>query len=84
MQLLLDVYIIPIFNVTLYSVQLTEFCLFCPLTKKNKKMELNDLRKSEVSVERVSVCSNIEKMTKHGIHCLAYSGTNDIIGYHSN
>ena len=35
--------------------------------------ELNDLgknlRKSEVSVERISVCNFIEKLEEHGIHC---------------
>ena len=47
-------------------------------------MELNDLRiitclrKYRVSVERISIC-NVEKMAKHGIHCLPCSYTNDVI-----
>ena len=47
-------------------------------------MELNDLRKimclrkSEVSVERISVCNIIENLAEYGIHCLPYSFTNDI------
>ena len=38
--------------------------------------ELNDLRiivclrKSEVSVEKISVCRVTENLTKHGIYCL--------------
>ena len=49
------------------------------------KIELNDLRKiicfkkSEVSVERISVCNVIENLAKHGRHCLPCSYTNDII-----
>ena len=47
--------------------------------------ELNDLggticlRKSEVFVERISVCNVIEKFVQHGIHCLLCCGTNNII-----
>ena len=47
--------------------------------------ELNDLRKniclrkSEVSVERISVCNFIENLEEHGIHCLPCSYTNDVI-----
>ena len=43
--------------------------------------ELNDLRKiiclrkSEVSVESISVCYVTEKSEKHGIHCLPCSYT---------
>ena len=37
------------------------------------------LRKSEVTVERISVCYDIEKMMEHGIHCLPCSYTNEII-----
>ena len=49
-----------------------------------KNTELNDLkknclRKSEVSVERISVCSVIENLMEHGIHFLKYSYTNDVI-----
>ena len=47
--------------------------------------ELNDLRviiclrKSEVIVERISVCKVIENVAEHGIHCLPCSYTNGII-----
>ena len=37
------------------------------------------LRKSEVTVEKISVCTDIEKLMEHGIHCLLCSFTNDII-----
>ena len=37
------------------------------------------LRKSEVTVENISVCNVIEKLMEHGIHCLPCSGTNDVI-----
>ena len=46
--------------------------------------ELNDLRKniclrkSEVSVERISVCNAIENLAEHGINCLPCSWTNNI------
>ena len=47
-------------------------------------MEINDLRKihcrnSEVSVESISVCNVIEKMSEHGMHCLPCSKTIDAI-----
>ena len=47
--------------------------------------ESNDLRKnfcvrkSEVSVERISVSNVIENLAEHGIHCLPFSSTNDVI-----
>ena len=47
--------------------------------------ELNDLRKniclrkSEVSVERISVCNVVEILEEHGIHCLPGSYTSDVI-----
>ena len=47
--------------------------------------ELNDLRKiiclrkSQVSVERISVCNVIENVMEHGIHCLPCSYTNNVI-----
>ena len=47
--------------------------------------ELNDLRKiiclrkSEISVERFSVCNIIENLEEHGIHSLPCSYTNDVI-----
>ena len=48
-------------------------------------MELNGLRiiiclrKSEVTVEKISVCNDTEKVMEHGIHCLPFSYTNDVI-----
>ena len=47
--------------------------------------ELNDLRniiclkKSEVSVERISVCNAIENLVEHSIHCLPGSYTNYVL-----
>ena len=38
------------------------------------------LRKYEVPVERISVCYVTENLADHGIHCLPWSYTNDIIG----
>ena len=40
---------------------------------------LLDLRKSEVSVERISVCNVIENLALHGLHSLPCSYTNDLI-----
>ena len=37
------------------------------------------LRKSEVTVKRISVCKAIEKMMEHGIQCLPCSFINDVI-----
>ena len=37
------------------------------------------LRKSLVSVERISVCNDIENLAEHGIHCLPCFYTNDVI-----
>ena len=36
------------------------------------------LRKSEVSVERISVCNVDENLAKHGIHCQPCSYTNGV------
>ena len=53
--------------------------------RKHLKHELNDLkiiiclRKSEITVERISVCDVIEKLMEHGIHCLSCSYINDVI-----
>ena len=50
-----------------------------------KNMQLNNLRiviclrKSEMIVERISVCNVIENLMEHGIQCLPCSYTNDII-----
>ena len=47
--------------------------------------ELNDLRKivclrkSEVSVEIISVCNVIENLAEHGMHYLPCSYTNDLL-----
>ena len=37
------------------------------------------LRKSKVTVERISVCNVTEKLREHGIHCLPCLYTNDVI-----
>ena len=37
------------------------------------------LRKSEVSVGRISVCNVIENLAVHGILCLPCSYTNDVL-----
>ena len=56
-----------------------------PLYYFLEKMELNDLRiiiylrKSEVSVERISVCNVIENLMAHGIYYLLCSYTKDVI-----
>ena len=48
-------------------------------------MELNDLRiiiclrKSEVFVERISVCDVMEDLAEHGIDCLPCFCINDVI-----
>ena len=57
------------------------------LCQFERKAELNELklliviclRKSEVTVERISVCNVIEKLMKHGVHCLPCPYTNDVI-----
>ena len=57
----------------------------CVFLQYSNTTELNDLRKiiclrkSEVSVERISVCNVIGNLVEHGIHCLPYSYTIDII-----
>ena len=38
------------------------------------------LRKSEVTIERISVCNVIENLMEHGINCLPCSYTSGIIG----
>ena len=37
------------------------------------------LRKSEITVERISVCNVIEKLMENGIHCLPCSHTNEVV-----
>ena len=39
----------------------------------------NCWRKSEVSLEIISVCNVIENLAEHGIHCLPCSYNNDVI-----
>ena len=52
---------------------------------KTTNTELDDLkliiwlRKSEATAERISFCIVIEKLMKHGIHCLSCSYLNDVI-----
>ena len=41
--------------------------------------ELNDKRKTEVSVERISVCNVIKNLAEHGIRCLPCSDTTNVI-----
>ena len=48
-------------------------------SKKNRNRTLIRLRKSEVFVERISVCNVIEKFMEHSIHCLSCSYNNDVI-----
>ena len=42
-------------------------------------MKVICLGKSEVFVERISVCNVTENFVEHGIHCLTFFCTNDII-----
>ena len=48
-------------------------------TKLNDWRKIICLRKSVVSVERISVCNVIENLAEHGIHCLSCFYTNDVI-----
>ena len=54
-------------------------------TNSSTCTELNDLkkniclRKSEVCVERISVCHVVENLEEHGIHCQPCSCSNDVI-----
>ena len=47
--------------------------------------EINDLRisfvlrKTEVTVERISFCNVNKELIEHGVHCLPCSYTNDVI-----
>ena len=47
-------------------------------TELNYLRKIISLRKSEVSVEKISVCIVIENLAQHGIHFLPCSYTNDI------
>ena len=48
-------------------------------TELNVLRKIICLRKSEVSVERLSVCNVTENLVEHGIYCLPCSYINDII-----
>ena len=48
-------------------------------TEFNESKKAICLRKSEVSVDRISVRNIIEYLAEHGMHCLPYSHTNDVI-----
>ena len=58
---------------------------FTKITQNVLDTELNDLRiiiclrKSEATVERISVCNVIENLAEHGIHCLPCSYSNNVI-----
>ena len=58
-------------------------------TELNDLRKIIGLRKSEVSVERISACNIIEKMTEHGQQlaytvCQAPISMTSLIGYHNN
>ena len=56
------------------------FLTFCNLnTELNGLRKIVRLRKSEVSIERISVYDVIENLLQHGIHCLPCSYTNEVI-----
>ena len=42
-------------------------------TELNDSRKIICLRKSEVSVERISVCNVIENLVEYGMHCLPCS-----------
>ena len=51
----------------------------------SNELKIIYLRKSKVSVERLSVCNVIEKLMEHGIHCLPCSYATDVINiYYCN
>ena len=54
------------------------FCLIYNTELKDWRINIC-LRKSEVIVERISVCNVIKKLMEHGICCLPCSYTNDVI-----
>ena len=67
------------YNFTVYVTHLISLILFL-----SDNTELNDfrkvicLRKSELSVERISVCNVTENLAEHGIYFLPCSCTSDI------
>ena len=75
-----------------YSIILAKYCdqKYCSvhlpfLRMLYFKTELNDLRKiirlrkSEVFVEKNSVCNVTENLAEHGIYCLPFSSISDVI-----
>ena len=48
-------------------------------TELNGLKIISFLRKSEVTVERISVCDVTEKLKEHGINCLPCSYIKDVI-----
>ena len=50
-------------------------------TELNGSRKIVCLRKSEVSVERISVCNVIENLAERNIHCLSCSFSDDVINY---
>ena len=58
-------------------INIHEVCIIN--TELNDKRKVIYFRKTEVSVERISVCNVIENLAKHDIHCLPCSYTNDVI-----
>ena len=58
---------------------ITIHCMMVWVLINNRELNDSRMRKSEVTVERVSVCDVVEKLMQHGIHCLPCSYTNDLI-----
>ena len=54
------------------------------MTGLNNLRKIICLRKSEVSVERISVCNVTENLLGHAIHCLPCSYTNDFTNCYRN
>ena len=48
-------------------------------TELNEERKNIGLRKSEVSVERISFSNVVENLAEHGIHCLPCTYISDII-----
>ena len=64
-------------NELVYKVAV--FHLHTCLGRGNILRVITCLRKSEATIKRISGYDVIEKLTEHGIHCLACSYTNDVI-----
>ena len=73
------------FLTLLHSVRPKLYTILAFLSAIGLNTQLKDLRKiiclrkSEVTVERISVCNVTEKMMEHGIQCLPCSCTTDVI-----